>query len=1068
MKIKYLLSIGIKRLTAAMLLIFSTYHSNAQAPVVQTFSFTGGQQTFTVPSCVASITIDARGAQGAQSNDRAPTNSVGGLGGRAIGVLSVVAGQVLYINVGGVGNINGSGGFNGGGAGGASTAGASCLGGPAGGGGGASDVRLGGTAISNRVIVAGGGGGSGRDYCNGTCQPCGCGGTGGSGGGTNGVVGVAAGNCGFGYPGLNTNGGGGGGAAAGGAGGIGDNSGPNGIAGTLALGGAGAAGSLDVAGGGGGGGYYGGGGGGSASSGSGVGGGGGGGGSSYITGLTAASSSASFQTGNGLVILSYGFNGSLAQVSTLPSNTICVGTTATVTASNLVSYTWSPGGSNVVSFTTAPTSNTNYTVLGTNNIGCNSQAVVNIVVVPAAPVLTVVNTASATGGICPNSTVALTASGAASYSWTNGVINGAVFGPVNSATYVVAGQNACGSASVATSVSVHPLPNVTAVASQPSICNNVPVSISGIGNAVTYSVVNSGVPYASNFFPQATAVYTLVGTSAQSCTNSAVTGVTVVTVPVNPPVASPPLICIGSTATLSSSGATTYSWISSTGIQTTNLITVSPNANTTYTLTKSNANCVNTQTIQLFVNQLPTVFAIASPTLICASRPATLQAGGAQTYTWTTAGPPAFTVTGSSPVVSPSVTTLYTVAASDGTCANTTTVLLTTNPNPTLNISPSSTNICRGDAVSLTVSGAIGYSWTAGVVNSNSTNVTITETPTASVNYQVTGINNFNCTTNGQQVVVVRTTPTLQIGTTKPLVCIGGASGLTVTSQGGVCTYTWDANAAGVTSSVAVVNPLTSTIYSVVGTAANQCTATGNYPVSVFIPSFAVNSPTSSCLGGTITLMASGANSYTWNGNQPFSQISVSPSTATFYLVSATSTSNQVNCISSNTVFVTIYSNPTITAVPNRTQICRGEFTDIVGGGAVTYTLNTGLSGSVIPVNPNSNTIYTLTGTDQNGCTNTKTVQVRTSTCFGIDELNKLAGTGLSIFPNPNTGNFTLKAMSDLHLYLISELGQVLRIIDLTEGNAHQVQVSDLATGIYFISGKKGELLIREKIVVQK
>ncbi|NBQ48266.1 MAG: hypothetical protein EBU33_07415 [Sphingobacteriia bacterium] len=89
MKIKYLLSIGIKRLTAAMLLLFSTYHSSAQAPVVQTFSFTGGQQTFTVPSCVASITIDARGAQGAQSNDRAPTNSVGGLGGRAIGVLSV-------------------------------------------------------------------------------------------------------------------------------------------------------------------------------------------------------------------------------------------------------------------------------------------------------------------------------------------------------------------------------------------------------------------------------------------------------------------------------------------------------------------------------------------------------------------------------------------------------------------------------------------------------------------------------------------------------------------------------------------------------------------------------------------------------------------------------------------------------------------------------------------------------------------------------------------------------------------------------------------------------------------
>jgi hypothetical protein len=241
-----------------------------------------------------------------------------------------------------------------------------------------------------------------------------------------------------------------------------------------------------------------------------------------------------------------------------------------------------------------------------------------------------------------------------------------------------------------------------------------------------------------------------------------------------------------------------------------------------------------------------------------------------------------------------------------------------------------------------------------------------------------------------------------------------------------------------------------------------------NYPVSVFLPTFAVNSPTSSCLGGTINLIASGANTYTWNGNQPFSQISVSPSTATFYIVAATSSSNNVNCVSTNTVFVTIYSNPTITGVPSRTQICRGEFTNINAGGAVTYTLNTGLSGSVIPVNPNSNTVYTLTGTDQNGCVNSTTVQVRTSTCFGIDELNKLAGAGVSVFPNPNTGNFTIKAAGDLNLQLVNELGQIVRVIELNLANGYQIQVNDLANGIYFIAGKKGDISLREKIVVQK
>jgi hypothetical protein len=270
----------------------------------QTFSYTGSMQTFVVP-CGTSVTITAYGGQGANAQDKLSTAHAGGLGGSATGTITVTPGETLYINVGGQGSTSGAGGWNGGGAGGMSTAGSGCSGGAAGGGGGMSDVRVGGTALTNIVLAAAGGGGSGRDYCNGTCQPCGCGGGSGGGGGVTGTAGGAAAACGYGYPGSNVNGGPGGTQSAGGAGGTCDGTGNAGTAGQQGVGGKGGDGVYDVAAGGGGGGYYGGGGGGSAASGSGVGGGGGGGGSSYTGGATNASTTAGVQSGDGKITITW-------------------------------------------------------------------------------------------------------------------------------------------------------------------------------------------------------------------------------------------------------------------------------------------------------------------------------------------------------------------------------------------------------------------------------------------------------------------------------------------------------------------------------------------------------------------------------------------------------------------------------------------------------------------------------------------------------------------------------------------------------------------------------------------
>jgi hypothetical protein len=264
-----------------------------------TYTGTGSESTFHVPSGVTNLNVTAIGARGG-SGGAEGNPGAGGEGARVTDpALAVQPGATLYVDVGAPGSNNSNneslcpsnapGGLRDGG-----TGGAGCgndFGG--GGGGGSSDLSkkpLSGTgkvtptgnAQDPRLIVAGGGGGGGG-------QSALNGGNGGNAGGSN--AGPGAGACGGG---VNQNGGtgntGGEGGSQGGAGATcGDGSGSNG---TASAGGAGASSNNTSggAGGGGGGGWFGGGGASAGVDGNG-GGGGGGGGSSYL-GLEVSGASA--------------------------------------------------------------------------------------------------------------------------------------------------------------------------------------------------------------------------------------------------------------------------------------------------------------------------------------------------------------------------------------------------------------------------------------------------------------------------------------------------------------------------------------------------------------------------------------------------------------------------------------------------------------------------------------------------------------------------------------------------------------------------------------------------------
>lgn len=249
-----------------------------------TFEYTGLTQEFKAP-CKLELFIEAWGASGgAGFNLNGVPPPPGGWGTRVSAYLSVEAGTVLRIHVGGRGTDGtqvaaGKGGYNGGGAGGWGSGDDWTSAG--GGGGGASDVRVGGGSAEARVLVAGGGGGAGSACTQDNAVPP-------PGGDAGGVTGQDGGLC---YSQAPS---GGHGAQAMSGGVAAEYSGCISKAGTLGQGGAACA----KGGGGGGGGYYGGGGGAW---------GGGGGGNSFVAAHLKSPSLAPgvHQQGDGLVRISW-------------------------------------------------------------------------------------------------------------------------------------------------------------------------------------------------------------------------------------------------------------------------------------------------------------------------------------------------------------------------------------------------------------------------------------------------------------------------------------------------------------------------------------------------------------------------------------------------------------------------------------------------------------------------------------------------------------------------------------------------------------------------------------------
>ena len=395
---------------------------------------------------------------------------------------------------------------------------------------------------------------------------------------------------------------------------------------------------------------------------------------------------------------------------------ICSGAMATLNGTGAVSYSWTGGITDGVAF--VPSTGVNsYTVTGTDGNGCTNTSVATVTV-NAVPT---VGTGGGGVSICSGFAALLSGTGAASYSWTGGITDGVSFVPsVGVNTYTVTGTtNGC-SNTATTTITVNALPTVGSTGGGVAICTGSSVTLSGTG-ATSYSWTG-GVTDGSSFSPSiGVNNYTVTGTDDNGCTNTATTSVTANAVP-TVGFTGGGAICAGSNATLSGTGATSYSWTG--GI--TNGVPFTPSLGVnTYTVTGTTTGCSNTAVATVTVNAVPTVGSTGGGIAICTGTTATLSGTGAASYSWTGG-----VVDGVAFAPSAGVNT-YTVTGTTSGCSNTATTTITVNATPTGTITGPSgvtigSNITLTDLVSggtwsasngnATVAGGIVHGVSAGTV----------------------------------------------------------------------------------------------------------------------------------------------------------------------------------------------------------------------------------------------------------------------------------------------------------------------------------------------------------------
>lgn len=200
--------------------------------------------------------------------------------------------------------------------------------------------------------------------------------------------------------------------------------------------------------------------------------------------------------------------------------------------------------------------------------------------------------------------------------------------------------------------------------------------------------------------------------------------------------------------------------------------------------------------------------------------------------------------------------------------------------------------------------------------------------------------------------------------------CIGSSVTLSSTA---VTTLSWSTQGSPSTPSI-VVSPTVTSSYSLSGIGSNNCQYTTMITLTVVaLPQVsAISIPSLLCVGNSASLTAYGANTFTWSSNVTGTTALVNPAVSAVY--SYTGTSAATGCKNTGTVAVNVNANTL--SITGNTIGCSGDALALTANGGSNYVWSTGSPFASIVVYPVNNVTYTVSGTDMNNCTLSKTIAI--------------------------------------------------------------------------------------------
>ncbi len=322
-------------------------------------------------------------------------------------------------------------------------------------------------------------------------------------------------------------------------------------------------------------------------------------------------------------------------ISSVPNDTVCSGTSVTLSGSGASTYVWNNGITDATPFTA--TSSSAYTVIGVDTNGCSDTASINLIVNPK-PVVTA--NALPSTVVCAQDTLLLYGSGANVYTWDNGITDSIPFVVNTSAIYTVIGvdTNGC-SDTITISVTVNPLPTVTILTNpNDSICLGDSTQVSASGNATTYTWNNGQTATSYYITPSADSTIILTGTDANGCQNSDTLTVRVLPIPTLT-LSADTAICLYSTIQLQATGNNIgyITWNNGSTLDDSTSLNplATPDTTITYIAVAGVGNCTVSDTIVVSVLPLPNVNAGNDTTILFGQEAGILATADSGSYTWT-------------------------------------------------------------------------------------------------------------------------------------------------------------------------------------------------------------------------------------------------------------------------------------------------------------------------------------------------------------------------------------------------------------------------------------------------